>query len=149
MATAFASSFMALAESLRPVAPLGCIGAEGWDDRPPVTKRDKRAVRRAMKKPVPDLGPWGLKRPRPVEVVELSVLAYLYDGRCSLCWEPVHPDDASMDHLIPLAKGGDHTYNNVQFAHPTCNAQKSDMHPDEWFGAPPVFDLLDPVGPVP
>lgn len=32
----------------------------------------------------------------------------------------------SIDHIIPIAKGGTHTWNNVQLAHFRCNTLKSD-----------------------
>ncbi|MEV6398476.1 HNH endonuclease [Streptomyces sp. NPDC051907] len=33
---------------------------------------------------------------------------------------------ASLDHIIPLARQGDHTRINVQLAHLLCNLRKSD-----------------------
>ena len=36
---------------------------------------------------------------------------------------PTHP---SIDHIIPMAKGGGHTWDNVQVAHMICNSQKCD-----------------------
>jgi DNA-directed RNA polymerase subunit RPC12/RpoP len=51
---------------------------------------------------------------------------------CQLCLEPVDselkwPDllSASLDHVLPVAKGGKHTYSNVQLAHLMCNIRKS------------------------
>lgn len=32
----------------------------------------------------------------------------------------------SVDHVIPLAKGGEHSWNNVMLAHRLCNSKKSD-----------------------
>jgi len=54
------------------------------------------------------------------------------DGwRCRLCGELVdrtkqapHPRSPSVDHIVPLAKGGAHTYANVQCAHFGCNSKK-------------------------
>jgi len=37
------------------------------------------------------------------------------------------PNAPTVDHIIPLAKGGTHTWDNVQLAHWSCNSQKSDM----------------------
>jgi 5-methylcytosine-specific restriction endonuclease McrA len=34
-----------------------------------------------------------------------------------------HPMSASLDHIIPLAKGGTHTRDNVQLAHLVCNSK--------------------------
>lgn len=57
-------------------------------------------------------------------------------GICQICgmpcnWEdkaygasgPTHP---SIDHIVPLSKGGSHTWGNVQLAHHYCNSIKSD-----------------------
>lgn len=32
----------------------------------------------------------------------------------------------SIDHVIPLARGGQHSWNNVRLAHRICNSLKSD-----------------------
>lgn len=61
-------------------------------------------------------------------------LVYLRDGWvCQHCKKRVnknlkHPNpmSASLDHIIPLSKGGTHTYNNVQLAHLSCNLSKRD-----------------------
>ena len=31
---------------------------------------------------------------------------------------------AKMDHIIPMSKGGGHTWNNIQIAHIICNSRK-------------------------
>ena len=36
------------------------------------------------------------------------------------------PNAPTVDHIIPLAKGGTHTWDNVQLAHWSCNSDKSD-----------------------
>ncbi|HET7736456.1 MAG TPA: HNH endonuclease [Nocardioidaceae bacterium] len=50
---------------------------------------------------------------------------------CGLCSEPIPSDlrwpeplSASVDHIIPLSKGGRHTLDNVQAAHLICNISK-------------------------
>lgn len=60
------------------------------------------------------------------------------DGlRCAICGEMCDPNDTrwskfsgplspSMDHIIPMAKGGGHTWDNVQVAHIICNSYKGD-----------------------
>lgn len=35
----------------------------------------------------------------------------------------------TVDHVMPLAMGGDHSYSNVQAAHWICNVLKNDMPP--------------------
>ena len=36
------------------------------------------------------------------------------------------PNYPSVDHVIPLSKGGAHTWNNVKLAHKRCNSKKCD-----------------------
>ena len=35
-----------------------------------------------------------------------------------------HPHSATLDHIVPLAAGGAHSYANVQCAHFICNSVK-------------------------
>jgi hypothetical protein len=51
---------------------------------------------------------------------------------CRICRKPVqqdalvpHPKAPTVDHILPLALGGAHTYSNVQCAHFVCNSRKS------------------------
>jgi len=54
------------------------------------------------------------------------------DGwRCGLCGHKVnpqvkypHPRSASLDHIVPLSKGGDHARANTQLACLVCNISK-------------------------
>jgi 5-methylcytosine-specific restriction endonuclease McrA len=46
------------------------------------------------------------------------------NGVCGICSKPVVKSAMAIDHIIPLARGGDHSYNNVQLAHPWCNSKK-------------------------
>lgn len=56
------------------------------------------------------------------------------EWRCVLCGIPTpkakrgtHDDDApELDHVVPLSKGGQHSYKNTQCACRKCNAEKSD-----------------------
>ncbi|MGW2010857.1 HNH endonuclease [Streptomyces nigrescens] len=52
---------------------------------------------------------------------------------CQLCRLPVDPElawphsmSASVDHIIPLSRGGEHSMANVQCAHLGCNSRKGD-----------------------
>ncbi len=45
-------------------------------------------------------------------------------GVCTLCHRWVQPRRASIDHIIPLSKGGTHTWPNVQLVHLVCNLRK-------------------------
>lgn len=43
---------------------------------------------------------------------------------CQLCHTRVKPQDASLDHIIPLSKGGEESYRNVCLVHTWCNSKK-------------------------
>ena len=44
---------------------------------------------------------------------------------CALCGKPfAKMDDATVDHIIPLSKGGRDTPDNMQLAHNWCNQTK-------------------------
>ena len=68
-----------------------------------------------------------------VENVDISVVLERSGWKCGICGEGI-PKDAvfpdslyrSLDHIVPLSKGGKHEYGNVQAAHYGCNAAKSD-----------------------
>ena len=47
------------------------------------------------------------------------------------CCGPTYP---SIDHIIPMSKGGAHSWNNVQVAHRSCNTMKGTK--TNWFYAP-------------
>lgn len=74
-----------------------------------------------------------LKRDAFVENVDISVVLERSGWKCGICGEEI-PKDAvfpdslyrSLDHIVPLSKGGKHEYGNVQAAHYGCNAAKSD-----------------------
>jgi hypothetical protein len=58
------------------------------------------------------------------------------DWTCGICRRPVDPSviypdpgSPSLDHVIPLARNGSHTYLNTQLAHLACNQDKSDHLP--------------------
>lgn len=59
---------------------------------------------------------------------------YQRDGwTCGICGDSIDPEAkwpdtwcASLDHVVPMSKGGSHTYDNVQAAHHWCNTMKRD-----------------------
>ena len=65
------------------------------------------------------------KRNQFVERVDTAVLHARDGGYCGICKEYVSSQDASIDHVIPLSKGGEHSYANTQVSHPLCNMRKS------------------------
>lgn len=65
------------------------------------------------------------------EKIELLEVFERDQWKCGICHEKVDnsivwPDkkSVSLDHIIPLSKGGTHTYDNVQCSHLGCNIKK-------------------------
>lgn len=53
-------------------------------------------------------------------------------GRCHYCGDSVHPHSLTMDHVVPIIRGGRTTRHNVVPACEACNHNKSYMLPVEW-----------------
>lgn len=93
----------------------GNITPEKWTDR----RRANYHRRRALKKSLP------AESFRPSEIFDR-------DGWvCGICSEVVdkdvaypHSSSPSLDHIVPLSRGGHHTRDNVQLAHLSCNVRK-------------------------
>jgi len=74
-----------------------------------------------------------------VETVRIEVLFDRDRGRCQLCGKKLndkrvvpHPMAVTLDHIIPLSKGGEHSYRNTQLACYSCNTKKGNR---VWNGA--------------
>lgn len=71
-----------------------------------------------------------------VEHVTIKYLLRRDAGVCQLCGLKVcgthpNPRSASLDHIIPLARGGEHSKSNTQLACLACNIKKGDRMPAE------------------
>jgi 5-methylcytosine-specific restriction endonuclease McrA len=53
----------------------------------------------------------------------LADLVKKQEGICALCFQPM-ADGYSIDHIIPLSRGGPHAIYNIQLAHHRCNSMK-------------------------
>ena len=65
--------------------------------------------------------------------ITLAKLIKRDKGVCGICGRKVlldvdcqHDLYPSIDHILPVSKGGTHTWDNVQLAHRGCNSDKSD-----------------------
>jgi 5-methylcytosine-specific restriction protein A len=54
------------------------------------------------------------------------------DGICQYCKGHFHPDELTMDHIIPLARGGTSEKINIVPCCKECNSKKKYMLPVEW-----------------
>lgn len=44
---------------------------------------------------------------------------------CGICKDPIESiHDATVDHIVPLARGGSNRFDNFQLAHENCNSEK-------------------------
>lgn len=59
-----------------------------------------------------------------VDPVSHAVVARRDGWVCAICGGKVTRANWSLDHVVPLSKGGAHTYANVVLAHVTCNARR-------------------------
>ena len=70
--------------------------------------------------------------------ISLQLVDKRDSGICQICGKPVDWNDHSwsdsfgpmyptIDHVIALANGGNHTWDNVQLAHAICNSYKRDL----------------------
>ena len=53
-------------------------------------------------------------------------------GLCYYCNTKVNPKDLTMDHIVPLIRGGKSTSGNIVPACKECNNRKKHMLPSEW-----------------
>lgn len=73
-----------------------------------------------------------LKKSAFVENVDLMTVLERDKWMCGICGKKIpkgvaypHPLYRTLDHVVPLAVGGEHSYANIQSAHFGCNAAKS------------------------
>lgn len=59
-----------------------------------------------------------------VEDVDRAVVWARDGGRCHICGKVCNQDKWHLDHIVPLSRGGEHSYRNVAVSHPFCNISK-------------------------
>ena len=75
-----------------------------------------------------------------VEHVDPKVVFARDKGMCGICKSSVAPDSKwEVDHVIPISKGGAHSYDNVQLSHRKCNRAKWASLPK---GQPTLFQVV-------
>jgi 5-methylcytosine-specific restriction endonuclease McrA len=64
-----------------------------------------------------------------------------YDWICAICQEKIDPlerfpscEAATIEHLIPLSRGGSHSMDNIRPAHARCNSMKGNRTLEELNG---------------
>lgn len=93
-------------------------------------------------------------RRRGVPYVGPDTRSALFDATNGLCAYACGRPAEHLDHVIPVAMGGQTEYGNMVPACPTCNSRKKDTDPVPWVErmTPEAFDLISPAvcvdGPV-
>jgi 5-methylcytosine-specific restriction endonuclease McrA len=59
-----------------------------------------------------------------VEKIDIGEVYARDGGRCHICRKHVARAQATLDHLVPVSKGGDHVILNVRVAHRSCNSRR-------------------------
>lgn len=59
-----------------------------------------------------------------VEPIELDAIYTRDKGICQECQQPCSRGEASCGHIVPVSKGGQHVWANVQLEHLRCNVKK-------------------------
>jgi 5-methylcytosine-specific restriction endonuclease McrA len=68
----------------------------------------------------------------------------LAKGVCHYCGRSFSPQELTMDHIVPVSRGGRSTKGNVVACCKECNSAKKQLLPMEWeayltrFGTPPA-----------
>lgn len=52
---------------------------------------------------------------------------------CYYCGKSLPPDEVTMDHILPVSRGGRSTRGNVAPACKDCNTRKQSLTPPEWY----------------
>lgn len=99
------------------------LAAEGWHKR------------RALK----------MQSPRVAGITK-AALRKIHGDACRYCGTTMQfivcknaqyvPDQATIEHIVPLSKGGAHDWENVALACRRCNLRKNRRTPDEWEARP-------------
>ena len=103
-------------------------GQRAWREANRDREREmKRAYREANRDAIRALNNRRKARQRNVAINDLTpqqwvAIVAAYDGRCAYC--AATPERITMDHVIPISKGGNHTASNVVPACGPCNFGK-------------------------
>jgi 5-methylcytosine-specific restriction endonuclease McrA len=86
------------------------------------------------------------RRARGQDVPTLDELRRFFERQmqarplCPYCRKGLSVKDVSLDHLVPLSRGGSTLLANTQFICKGCNKSKGDMAHDEYFA---LLGMLD------
>lgn len=106
------------AASLRRNPKLFAEAQKRWRKKNPYKVAEQIARRRALKKNAPI-----------VEHVDRAAIIARDESTCYICGQKLEGRQVTLDHVIPLAKGGSHKADNLKVACRSCNSRKRDRMP--------------------
>ena len=83
-----------------------------WKKRNPLNGRESAMRRHALIKTT------------QTEKVDYRQIIKTFGMVCHICGTVVTKENLHFDHVIPLSKGGPHTFQNIRPSHATCNLEK-------------------------
>ena len=79
---------------------------------------------------------------RRFKVHSRNTLFQRQKGLCFYCHRPVLKSELTIDHIIPLSKGGTHTMDNFVGSCAKCNVEKSSMDAEKFILAKSLSRLF-------
>lgn len=55
-----------------------------------------------------------------------------YKGRCNICGDKLSLKEMTLDHIIPISRGGDGSFSNLQCTCDSCNCMKHYLTQEEF-----------------
>jgi 5-methylcytosine-specific restriction endonuclease McrA len=72
------------------------------------------------------------KKQKFLTAAEIYDLVKTQEFKCALTGRELNPQTASIDHMQPLSRGGEHSVSNLQVVHYDVNQAKGTMTQDEF-----------------
>ncbi len=71
--------------------------------------------------------------PRPITAKQILQLVEAQAYKCAISGRDLTPETASLDHITPIGRGGEHVLENLWIVDRQVNAAKGSMTNEEFF----------------
>ena len=90
----------------------------------PVLRREREYKREARRSQLARVRAWRLGIKGKYYPSDVRRLRRRQKGQCAYCGRELTRDIERVDHIIPISRGGDNTYKNIQLLCEPCNRAK-------------------------